>query len=39
MDQDAGKPEDMPEGQGTVLDRNELLSRLLSRNNTDGTAK
>jgi hypothetical protein len=39
MDQDSGKPEDMPEGQGTVLDRNELLSRLLSRNNTDDTAK
>jgi hypothetical protein len=39
MDQDAGKAEDIPEGQGTVLDRNELLSRLLSRNNTDDTAK
>jgi hypothetical protein len=39
MDQDAGKSEDIPEGQGTVLDRNELLSRLLSRNNTDDTAK
>jgi hypothetical protein len=39
MDQDAGKPEDIPEGQGTVLDRNELLSRLLSRKNPDDTAK
>lgn len=38
MDQDSGQNEDVPlEGQGHVLDRNELLNRLLQK--PDDTAK
>ena len=34
LDQDSGnKDDDLPTGEGTVLDRNELLSRLLQRPN------
>jgi hypothetical protein len=40
MDQDSGPKEDnTPEGQGHVLDRNELLSRLIGSRSTDDTAK
>lgn len=35
LDQDSGKEENLPTAQGTVLDRNELLSRILDRNPTD----
>lgn len=39
LDQDSGnRDDDMPTGEGTVLDRNELLSRLINRN-ADDTAK
>ena len=35
LDQDSGKEDNLPTAQGTVLDRNELLSRLLNRDSTD----
>ena len=38
LDQTAGNDENMPTAQGTVLDRNDLLNRLLNRDNP-GTAK
>lgn len=39
LDQDSGnRDNDLPTGEGTILDRNELLSRLISRN-ADDTAK
>ena len=39
LDQDSGnRDNDLPTGEGTILDRNELLSRLINRN-ADDTAK
>jgi hypothetical protein len=35
LDQDTNKDDPLPVGQGTVLDRNELLASLLKRNETD----
>ena len=35
LDIDAGSDDNLPTAEGHVLDRNELLSRLLSKNNTD----
>ena len=35
LDIDTGSDDNLPTAQGHVLDRNELLSRLLSKNNTD----
>lgn len=35
LDQDSGNEANLPTAQGTVLDRNEMLDRLLNRNNTD----
>jgi hypothetical protein len=39
LDQDTNKEEALPVGQGTVLDRNELLASLLKRNETDTPKK
>jgi hypothetical protein len=39
LDQDTNKEEVLPVGQGTVLDRNELLASLLKRNETDTPKK
>jgi hypothetical protein len=39
LDQDSGNQDNsLPTGEGTILDRNELLSRLINRN-ADNTAK
>jgi len=35
LDQDSGPSEEMPTAQGMVLDRNDLLNRLLNRDNPD----
>lgn len=35
LDQDSGNESNLPTAQGTVLDRNEILDRLLNRNKTD----
>jgi hypothetical protein len=39
LDQDTNKEAALPVGQGTVLDRNELLASLLKRNETDTPKK
>lgn len=39
LDQDTNKEDPLPVGQGTVLDRNELLASLLKRNETDTPKK
>lgn len=35
LDQDTGNDDKLPTAQGTVIDRNEMLDRLLNRNKTD----
>jgi hypothetical protein len=35
LDQDLGSDDKLPTAEGTVLDRNELLKRLLEKNNTN----
>jgi hypothetical protein len=39
LDQDTNKDDALPVGQGTVLDRNELLASLLKRNESDTPKK